>query len=459
MLKEKVWNSYLQEEELDKYPEILKLFDSGSEAIRLVKQTLLDDRVLRPVFMQVLPEEKTGKMEICNKKLAEEKIKGDKTLSDYIFDNNGIFLCGRPKVANEILTKGGKIIVAVTDRHYDKAQFSVANLRQCYIPLPDKRFLTFKSSGLFHDPVSKPHNKNTVKFTGIGDKIDKDIALKTFERLGPTSEGFIDFLGYQPLYSLPDGNGKFEEAEYEKNGEKTLPYLIVNCAISPHRLSKIPQLDDPGLFRLRKRISPLLRDRAIKRQRLGRKLMPVLEWFFNSGEDVIALEDYFKFLAEEIGIGTARKQNHQLFHVTFHEQDVNLGGQICDREEMHTFESYFKRNKIKYVDPFFEIIKESHIGIRDVVSAVGIIKFLNKHNRECKDNKLELLESFFKAYFCRLSYTYFQRWESLIDYLDNVIIYYFDRDDVLGQDGLKKLREWYRLEKAGKKIEFTGRRG
>jgi hypothetical protein len=138
---------------------------------------------------------------------------------------------------------------------------------------------------------------------------------------------------------------------------------------------------------------------------------------------------------------------------------VNLGGQICDREEMHTFESYFKRNKIKYVDPFFEIIKESHIGIRDVVSAVGIIKFLNKHNRECKDNKLELLESFFKAYFCRLSYTYFQRWESLIDYLDNVIIYYFDRDDVLGQDGLKKLREWYRLEKAGKKIEFTGRRG
>ena len=457
MIKQEVWNIYLQEEKLDKYPEILKLFDSGSEAIKLVKQALLDDRVLRPVFMQVLPEERTGKMEICNKKLAEEKIKGDKTLSDYIYENKGIFLCGRPKVANEILTKGGKIIVAVTDRHYDKAQFSVANLRQCYIPLPDKRLLSFKSSGLFHDPVSKPHNKNTVKFTGIGDKLDKDIALTSFERLGPYSEGFIDFLAYQPLYSLPDGKGKFEEAEYEKNGEKTLPYLIVNCAISPHRLSKILQLDDPGLFRLRKRISPLLRDRAIKRQRLGRKLMPALEWFLNSGEDVIALEDYLQFLAEEIGIGTARKQNHQLFHVTFHEQDVNLGGQICDREEMHTFESYFKRNKIKYVDPFFEIIKESRIGLRDVVSAVGVIKFLYKNNRDCKDNKLELLECFFRAYFRRLSYTYLKRWESLIDYLDNVISFYFDRDDVLGQDGLKKLREWYRLEKAERKIEFTGR--
>ncbi len=441
---------------MDKYPEILKLFDSGSEAIKLVKQALLDDRVLRPVFMQVLPEEKTGKMEICNKELAEEKIKGDKTLSDYIFENKGIFLCGRPKVANEILTKGGKIIVAVTDRYYDKAQFSVANLRQCYIPLPDKRLLTFKSSGLFHDPVSKPHNKNSVKFTGIGDKLDKDIALTSFERLGPYSESFIDFLAYQPLYGLPDGKGEFEEAEYEKDGEKTLPYLIVNCAISPHRLSKIPQLDDPGLLRLRKRISPLLRERAIKRQRSGRKLMPTLESFLSSGEDVIALEDYFQFLAEEIGIGTARKQNHQLFHVTFHEQDVNLGGQICDREEMHTFESYFQRNKIKYVDPFFKIIKESHIGIRDVVSAVGVIKFLYENNRECKDNQLELLESFFRAYFRRLAYTYFKRWERLIDYLDNAIIFYFDRDDVRGQDGLKKLREWYRLEKAGRKTELTG---
>ena len=215
MTKEEVWTIYLQEEGLDKYPEILKLFNSGSEAIKLVRQALLDDRALRPVFMQVLPEEKTGKMEICNKELAEEKIKGDKTLSDYIFENKGIFLCGRPKVANEILTKGGKIIVAVTDRHYDKAQFSVANLRQCYIPLPDKRLLTFKSSGLFHDPVSKPHNKNAVKFTGIGDKLDKDIALASFERLGPYSEGFIDFLAYQPLYSLPDGKGRFEEAEYE----------------------------------------------------------------------------------------------------------------------------------------------------------------------------------------------------------------------------------------------------
>jgi hypothetical protein len=406
--------------------------------------------------MQVLPDEKTGKMEICNKKLAEEKIKGNKSLSDYIYENKGIFLCGRPKVANEILTRGGKIIVAVTDRHYDKAQFSVANLRQCYIPLPDKRLLAFKSSGLFHDPVSKPHNKNVVKFTGIGDKLDKDIALKSFERLGPYSEGFIDFLAYQPLYSLPDGKGKLEKAEYVKNGEKTLPYLIVNCAISPHRLSKILQLDDSGLYRLRKRISPLLIDRAIERQRLGKKLMPALEWFFNSGEDVIALEDYFQFLAEEIGVGTARKQNHQLFHVTFHEQDVNLGGQICDREEMHTFESYFKRNKIKNVDPFFEIIKESHIGIRDVVSAVGVIKFLYKNNRECKDNKLELLESFFRSYFRRLSYTYFKRWEGLIDNLDNVILFYFDRDDVLGQDGIKNLREWYRLEKTGRKIEFTG---
>ncbi len=184
--------------------------------------------------------------------------------------------------------------------------------------------------------------------------------------------------------------------------------------------------------------------------------MPALEWFLNSGEDVIALEDYFHFLAEEIGIGTARKQNQQLFHVTFHEQDVNLGGQICDREEMHTFESYFKRNKIKNVDPFYKITKETHIGIRDVVSAVGVVKYLYKNNRECKNNKLELLESFFRAYFRRLSYTYFKRWESLIDYLDNVIIFYFDRNDVRGQYGLKKLGEWYRLEETGRMIEPTG---
>jgi len=97
MIKEMVWNKYLQGEELDKYPEILKLFDSDSEAIKLVKQALVNDRVLRPVFMQVLPDEKTGKMEICNKKLASEKIKGDKTLANYIMENKGIFLCGKPK--------------------------------------------------------------------------------------------------------------------------------------------------------------------------------------------------------------------------------------------------------------------------------------------------------------------------------------------------------------------------
>lgn len=284
MIKAIVWNKYLQEEGLDKYPEIVKLFESDSEAIKLVKRALLNDRVLRLVFMQVLHEEKTGKMEICNKTLALEKIKGDKTLADYIIKNKGIFLCGKPKMANEILTRGNKIIVAMTDRHYDKAQFPVANLRQCYIHLPDRRFLTFKSSGLFQDPVSKPYNKNSIKFTGVGGKIEKNNALTSFEKLGPYSEGFIDFLAYQSLYSLPDGKGNFEEAEYGNNGKKALPYLIVNCAISPHRMSKISQLDDPGLFRLRKRISPLLIDLAKKRQHSGRKLLPVLESFFNSVE-------------------------------------------------------------------------------------------------------------------------------------------------------------------------------
>ena len=94
-MKEIVWNKYLKEEGLDKYPEIVKLFDSDSEAITLVKQALLNDRVLRPVFMQVLPEAKTGKMKICNKKLAPERIKGDKTITDYIMENKGIFFCGK----------------------------------------------------------------------------------------------------------------------------------------------------------------------------------------------------------------------------------------------------------------------------------------------------------------------------------------------------------------------------
>ena len=56
-------------------------------------------------------------------------------------ENRGIFLCGKPKAANEILTRGGKIIVAMTAINYDKAQFSVANLRQCYIPLAYRRLL------------------------------------------------------------------------------------------------------------------------------------------------------------------------------------------------------------------------------------------------------------------------------------------------------------------------------
>jgi hypothetical protein len=397
--------------------------------------------------MQVLPEELTGKIEICNKTLAAEKIKDDKTLGDYIIENKGIFLCGKPKVANEILSRGGKIIIAVTDRYYDKVQYPVANLRQCYIPLPDRRLLAFKSSGLFHDPVSTSYNKNSIKFTGVGGKTEKNNALTSYEKFGPYSEGFIDFMAYQPLYSLPDGKGDFEEAEYGSDGKKALPYLIVNCALSPHRISKISQLNDRGLSSLRKRISPLLRDMAKKRHQSGGELLPVLERFFLSGEEIIPLEDYLLFIAEEIGLGTAWKQNHELFHVTFHEQDVNMGGQICDREEMYTFEDYFKKNEIKYVDPFFKIIKKTHIGIRDTISAVGIIKFLYKSKNEWIGFRLELLEAFFKAYFRRLSYIYFERLERLIDNLSNVINFYFDYDDVLEHDGLKKTREWYRLEK------------
>ncbi len=36
-------------------------------------------------------------------------------------------------------------------------------------------------------------------------------------------------------------------------------------------------------------------------------------------------------------------------------------------------------------------------------------------------------------------------------YLGNVITFYFDSDDALGQDGLEKIREWYGLEKERRK--------
>ena len=65
MIKEMIWNKYLQEEGLENYPEIVKLCNSDSEAIRLAKQALLNDRVLRPVFMQVLPEETTEMVGVC----------------------------------------------------------------------------------------------------------------------------------------------------------------------------------------------------------------------------------------------------------------------------------------------------------------------------------------------------------------------------------------------------------
>lgn len=46
MIKEMGWNKYSQKEALDKYPEIVKLFDSDSDAIKLAKQALLNDLVL-----------------------------------------------------------------------------------------------------------------------------------------------------------------------------------------------------------------------------------------------------------------------------------------------------------------------------------------------------------------------------------------------------------------------------
>ena len=34
----------------------------------------------------------------------------------------------------------------------------------------------------------------------------------------------------------------------------------------------------------------------------------------------------------------------------------------------------------------------------------------------------------------------------MIDHLGNAITFYFDRDDLLGQDGLEKIKKWYKLE-------------
>jgi hypothetical protein len=90
-----------------------------------------------------------------------------------------------------------------------------------------------------------------------------------------------------------------------------------------------------------------------------------------------------------------------------------------------------------------------------MISAVGVIKFLYKSKREWKAKRLELLESFFSAYFRRLSYIYFERWEYLIVYLGNVINFYSDWEDALGQAGLRKIRKWYRLEKE-KRSKYKG---
>ena len=326
------WQQWLSENKLKGYKHLHEIFPDA------VKSALIRDSALRPVFMQVLPDEHMGQLEVVDSK-AVDGIGGIK-----ILQKHSAFLVGVPKIANRLVKEEHEIIVGVTDRWSKDAirpavelpPYNVANGRQSYFPLEDGTWLGIKGSGQFQQKDEPPYfwatNKDDPdlkKYFGLAAERELKAAiqkeckiLSSTDSSLPLEQQFltVQCLGYRRLYDLPDGKGKTNDVRRirDQEGRVVNPVLIFNRHLHPHRMSKLPQLlkSDPGLENLCQTISGTFR-------KLG---------FLSDGES-LSISELLIQAMKRMGYSEALKVNKGLVKATMHAQDFDFTGQEKDNEE------------------------------------------------------------------------------------------------------------------------------
>ena len=322
------FEKYLDREGINRFRELHHIFTTE------VKDALLDDPVLRPVFLQIIPDENFGEI-VVNKEVDIDGIDVRKIIS-----SNSIFNVGSPEVAAQVLKSGGDIVVGVTDRSSDKTfvrMYEVANGRQVYIPLPDGSWLGIKGSGQ-NDDLTKPtfYSRNiggdATRWEGIAWEDLAKVAVKYAKIFHGSNARFTQILGYRRILAAPDGTGSLIDISDIRYENHENPILIFNRAATPHRLLKFPQImdQDPLMNKLARRVSK------------GMAAMGYLQ----EGKTLTS-EEMMRIISEEFGKQEAVKSNKNLHKKTMHSQDFTFAGEEMDNEELLSGEEYLLYHKHK----------------------------------------------------------------------------------------------------------------
>ncbi len=405
-------DKYFEDNNLTQYPELKKSF------IPEVLEALLDDRSLRPVFMVVLEENKgqVGSLNVVNQKTLD-KIGGEELLNSHSAFLSG--MAGSADTAERMAMEGFKIIVGVTDdvmkpedmpknrdETYRFRSWNVANGRTVYFPLKDGTWLAVKGSGQNRGFGKMPYLLNrdleaSFYYEGI---VSQDEARRAVEghHLLKEKNGFIQLLGHRQIYQLPDGLGKFNNADQldDSNGNPVNPTMVFYRVLTPHRLVKFSQLlhRDPNLLGLRKRISRALFSMGLI-----------------SKGTVLSEEELINRIAKELGRTEAVKQNSGLFKESIHWQDFTFAGEEADLEELMTLEQYLEHLKqTPNHNEDEELLERYGLGIEGIMEKImTLILMINSLDQEKKlffPDGMEPLKIMMQEYFKNLEDEYIKAW-------------------------------------------------
>lgn len=390
---------YLGREGLEHYKRLHGLFSPA------VAVALLQNPDLRPVFLQHLPQEQIGPLQVSDI--------SDVTDIDVrsLLNEHSVFLAGDADAATEILRHGGKISVGVTDRESSRSLMPnnhVANGRQAYFPLPDGTWLGVKGCGQFNHAHEAPFYFNDIagmpsRWEGLAWEEEAEAALMAQETIGGDDSGFVRVLGYRKIFAAPDGRGGFISTVDNVDKERHFDgdnVLIFTRVLTPHRVMKIHSLlsEDPALRWLTWDLSLVLNRQGIVTG--GRQLTPA---------------ELMTLIFARFGRQEARKQNRHICKYTLHVQDLNFAGEEADPGEACTFEEFAAylgdRRRINNLD-FIDLLIDRRLNVHGILEKIGVLLSMLEASSESlgygERNRLfpralTVLESLLNSYFRELN--------------------------------------------------------
>lgn len=391
-------NNYVGTSSLKSYPNLHGLFPPR------VQEALVEDRSLRHVFLQVLPNRALGKLSVFNL---------PRGIDRELLDQHSVFFVGKDEVASELLKRKVKLVVGVVDKAAESLddsidceinyanmkgkKYRVANGRTASFPLPDGSWLSVKGSGQFQYEERSPYflasDEGLLRpHMGLveGDEVQQLRSFSGSEGVGPL--WFNQLLGYRAISAITDGAGGLVRADnLSCNGKKADPHLVFSRTAHPHRLNKLPQIlrTDPGLANLSSRVS------------LGVQAIDPAQTKSLSPAELMLL------MARNMGESEGFKSARGLLRYTIHSQDFNFCGQQA-------------------IDAFLPVEKgQEELNLDDVKSFVfsALLYVTAQTDRKRSENNFEVLfpdrlsylSAFLKGYFAFIpdpmleEYTYPQK--------------------------------------------------